>query len=323
MFSIKKISIFSFVSLFFATLIVPVTLAQESSGNGLQISPTRTELTVDPGKTKEFSISVKNVTSGNVLAKSLVSDFESDGLTGNPRIITDDRKTPYSISGMVKGLSDLELKPDESKQISLTVEVPADSAPGAYYGVVRYTATPNKPGASETQQISLTASIGHLVFITVPGDVVQQIKLEELKISSEDGSTGVFFKKPTKVALKVKNLGNGFSQPFGNVIVFNPSNKEIFKYDVNSSDPKGIVLPNSSRIFEHKIENVKGPGKYRAVASVAYGNGGEVVDYEVSFWYLPAWFVAVLALVLIAFVVGGWMLYKKVARGGTKKSKKA
>ena len=317
---IKKISTFSFFSFFLLALgIAPFVGAQDNGGNGLQISPTRTELTGNPTEVKEFSISVKNVTSGTVFAKATINDFESDGVSGTPKIITDDKKTPYSISTMIKGLQDFELKPGESKTVNFSLEISSNTSPGAYFGVVRYAAQPTTQSSPEQQrQISLTASVGHLVFLTVPGTVVEQIRLESLNIANKSGNSSVFFKKPTSSSITVKNLGNGFSKPFGNLVI-SKGKKEVFKNEINKNEIKSIVLPNSSRTFTDDVKGISSPGKYKVVASVAYGNGGEVVNFQKSFWYLPIWFVITILLVLAIVIVGAWMMYKKASGGKAKR----
>src|SRR5579863_8616026 len=57
------------------------------SASGLSISPLRQELTLKPGQADEISITLKNITGGPITAKVAVQDFESDNLTGNPKII--------------------------------------------------------------------------------------------------------------------------------------------------------------------------------------------------------------------------------------------
>ena len=87
--------------------------------------------------------------------------------------------------------------------------------------------------------------------------------------------------------------------------------KKVHSYEVNNSDPRGIVLPNSSRTFVDGLENIKKPGKYTAIVGVAYGNGAEVITYKSSFWYVPLWCLVVLAVLLIAIGVGARYFYKK------------
>jgi hypothetical protein len=158
-----------------------------------------------------------------------------------------------------------------------------------------------------------------LVFLTVPGSVEEKIQLQDLKITNDKNQTGILFNKPTKASISVKNLGNGFSRPFGKISLSNGS-KEVATLDVNGGETKGIVLPNSSRTFDGAIKGISRPGKYKAVASVAYGNGGEVVNLTKSFWYLPIWFVIVLVAVVLLIIAGAYFLYRKVSVGRSKKS---
>src|SRR5687768_15576711 len=62
------------------------------SGSGLSISPTRTELRIEPGGTDVVKISLRNVTAGDIIAKAFINDFESDNETGEPHIIVDESK---------------------------------------------------------------------------------------------------------------------------------------------------------------------------------------------------------------------------------------
>ena len=327
----KKISAFSVLSLFLlSVLAVPFAVAQEATqqgGSGLQLSPTRSEISGQPGESKTFKITLKNVTQGEVTAQAFLNDFESDNSSGTPQIIVDSTKakTPYSLRDMIGDLQNVDLKAGETKEITHTINIPNNVAPGAYFGALRYAAVPVGQDTSSTsdRQVSLTASVAHLVFLEVPGDVVQKIQIESLAVMNDTTKKSVFFKAPNNAALTVKNLGNGFSRPFGKVVVTKGSS-EVYSYDVNNTDPKGIVLPNSSRTFTDGIKNVKTPGKYKITGSVAYGNGGEVVSYETTFWYLPAWFLGAIAFILVLLIAGGIFGYKKyVSKSGTKKSSKS
>lgn len=303
---------------FLANLALPVVSAQNANqqggGSGLQLSPTRSELTAQPGEQKTFSLILKNVTANDVTARVFLNDFESDGSSGTPQIIVDETKgpTPYSLKNMIKDLKDVDLKAGETKEVKQQIDVPANTAPGAYFGALRYAAVPKGQQLNDSQrQVALTASVAHLVFVEVPGDINQQIQVEKAEVQRDGKGGSLFFKAPQKAAVTIKNKGNGFSRPFGRVTINNASNKEVSGYDINNTDPKGIVLPNSSRTFTDDIKNIKTPGKYSIVAAVAYGNGGEVVNYKASFWYLPVWFIAVLLVLIAAAAVGGYLLYRR------------
>ena len=312
---------------FVVSIAAPVVHAQQNnggSGSGLQLSPTRTEISGQPGERKTFKLTLKNVTQSEVTAQVALNDFESDGASGTPKIIVDTKqRTPYTLNNFLKNFNDVDLKAGESKDVNLAVEIPANAAPGAYFGALRYAAVPKGQNQSTTErQVALTASVAHLVFVEVPGDVNEQIAIDSLKASRSGKSGSFFLKKPDQIATAVKNQGNGFSRPFGKVSVNGWFGKEVYSYDVNNTDPRGIVLPKSSRTFLDSLKNVKLPGKYNLTASIAYGNGGEVVTYKSSFIYMPIWAIITL-LVLIAAIAGGlYYVYRKRFAAATRRAKK-
>jgi len=291
--------------------------AQQSTGNGLQITPTRTELQINPGEVKTFSITVKNVTQASVRAKVSLHDFESDGLSGDPKIIVDPQqeRSPSSLEPFMKGLEDISLNPGESKVVTLTLDAPADAAPGAYYGAVRFTATPDfEEQSSDDRQVTLTASVASLILVEVSGDITKQIQVRSTKVerqTKEGFKAGSFFMQPpSHLAVEIKNNGNSFSKPFGRVSIMKGS-KEVYAYEINAKDPRGNILPKSVRIFRDEIKNVNSFGRYTANISVSHGDGGEILTQSVSFWYVPAWVIAVIVILLVAIVVGGYFIYKK------------
>lgn len=314
----RKISIFLGVAILFVALafVVSPSGAQEG-GNGLQISPTRNEVSVNPGEQKTVTLTLKNITNGPLSAKAVLNDFESDNVSGTPKMLVDpNNRTPYSLNSMLSGLTDVELQPGETKEVQLTINVPGNAAPGGYFGAVRYSVVPK--GTDAERQIALNTSVAHLVFVDVPGDVVQQIRVNSLKMQNDDKARSIFFTAPNKSTLSVQNLGNGFARPFGTVTINNTFGKQVNSYKVNDNEPRGIVLPNSSRAFTNDISGVKIPGKYTATASVAYGSGGEVVTYKSAFWYLPIWFLLVVLALILVIVGGIYFIYRK--RSGRRRS---
>lgn len=331
---IKKIFASVGVALVAFFAIFQLALAQsqeERGGNGLQISPTRTELNLSPGEGKTFDITVKNITGGNLTAEVSINDFESDGVTGNPQIVVDDSvRTPTSIFNFIDNLKSVKLKPGETKRLTLNASIPEDATPGAYYGIIRYAVIPEGQQLSESErQLALNASIGHLVLIEIAGDITEQMQIENLEVGRavEESTLSAiqtgwfFFEAPDKSILTINNLGNGFARPFGDITINGMFGGEVHKTEVNNIDPRGIVLPQSTREFVSDVGGIKIPGRYTATAVIAYGNGGEVVTYKTSFWYLPIWFLLILAAIIA--VVGVWIYrrYKRQFSGSKKKRK--
>lgn len=315
MVNVKRLLSGLFLMVLIAVAPLSVGLAQEQQGgSGLQITPTRTEISMLPGETKDFDITVKNVTQGKVNVKSYFNDFESDGVTGEPQIVIDqNREVPNSMKSYVKGLEDFTLDKDQSKEVKLTVDLPSDASPGGYFGVVRFQALPEGSSSDEGDtQVSLNASVASLLLVEAQGDITEQIQidsinscnltddqLKEAATKCEKSSSLFFGTNPTATSIKVANKGNSFSRPFGRVTV-KKGGTEVYSYELNNKEPRGVVLPNSTRIFTDKIENVNKIGKYTISADISAGQGGELINKTVSFWYVPIWAL----IIAIALVVG-------------------
>ena len=294
-------------------LLVPsMARAQQNAGSGLSISPTRTELSIKPGQAGTVSITIKNVTKGPLTAKALVNDFEPDNQTGEPKLITDESKqSAASIKDFLIGFEDVDLAADQEKEINIPVQMPSDAAPGAYYGVIRYQAVPKSTTEQGAGQVALTASVGSLVLVEVPGDITQKIEVQSVKAFLGEKSGSVFTKKPTQVGITIKNLGNSFAKPFGQVQVTNMQGKQVYAYEINNSTPRGNILPNSARTFKDELKGVSAPGRYKISANISHASGGEILNYTTTFWYIPVWLLITLIGVLVVLVGSAYYLFRR------------
>jgi hypothetical protein len=285
--------------------------AQQNGGSGLSISPTRSEFQIEPGKSDSIKITLKNVSGIDIIAKATINDFESDDATGEPKILPESNKsTGATIRRFVSGVTDVPLKKDEKKDLVVNIDVPTEATPGAYYGIIRYTAVPQGQ-STEPGQVALTASVGTLVLIQVPGDITEQIQLQNVTAKLGE-KAGTFFRQaPDKVAIQIRNTGNGFSKPFGRIAINNMRGKEVFAYEINSTDPKANILPASSRTFTDVLKNVSLPGRYTIIANISHGSGGEVLTRKVSFWYIPTWLIIIAAVLIVLLVISLYVLYRR------------
>ncbi len=301
----------------YASAATSTATGTQTSNNGLQISPTRSDLAVNPGDSSTFQISIKNVSSIALTAKTTLNDFESDNESGIPRLITDPSKhSPRSIASFLRGLNDVSLKSGESRNIQLFVDVPKNAAPGGYYGAVRFSAIPiNQAENVGPRQISLTASVASLVLLEVNGPVNETLTLDSMNALRHSSPSAIFFGKgPDTLAIKLSNKGNGFSQPIGRVAI-NKGGKEVYSYEFNSNRAglHSTILPNSSRTFKDPIKNVNSFGQYKIVASIAYKEGDAAVVLSQKFWVIPKAF-EIIGLIILALIVGAVILWRFMAR---------
>lgn len=288
-------------------------VAQEG-GSGIQVSPTRSELTINPGEAATVQISLRNTTSGEVTAKPLINDFFSDNETGQPKLIVDQsERSPYSVESFVSGLQDVELKAGESKDLQVFVQVPPGQPSGAYFSAIRFNAVPkaNEQAAGEAPQVSLTASVAVLLLVEVPGNITEKIELQSVKAYLGNKAGNLFMNKPSHAGVTIKNLGNGYARPFGKVVVKNPLGREVKNYEINNTNPRGNILPDSSRNFQDSIDGaVTWPGRYTITANISHGRGGEILSVSSTFWYFPWWFLVVVGVLLLLLVFVAFRLYR-------------
>lgn len=287
-------------------------------GNGLSITPTRFEFTIERGKAETANIQIKNVTEKPILARAFLNDFEPDGNTGNPKLIIDSQEqSSSSIRDFVVGLEDVNVGPGETVPVNLPIQIPDNAAPGAYYGAIRFQAAPadSNNDDSKSPQVALNASVAALVLVEVPGDITEKIEITNVSAYIEDKKGVLFTKKPNKSGIEIKNLGNGFSKPFGRVSVNGPWGKgEVSSYELNNTSPRGNILPKSSRLFMDGISGISLPGRYTIQANISHGRGGEVLTTTTSFWYIPIWLVGILGVLLIGLIGLGLYLFRKYGR---------
>jgi hypothetical protein len=283
---------------------VPASAQNESSGSGLSISPTVSQYTIKTGQSDELKISLKNASNGDITAQAFVNDFTSDNKTGNPQIITNStQQSPQSIKDFVYGLKSTPLIKGEQKILTIDLKIPSGTPPGAYYGVIRFKAVPaGTTNPTSGGEVALTASVGTVVLITVPGTLKEQVQLTGIHVYS-GGSEGFFFtKKPDKVGVELRNLGNGFAQPLGTVELQHMFSKDVlYNYQLNTGNPKGNILPNSLRIFVDSVKNINSPGRYTVTASVVYGSNNTILTLKKTFWYIPLWLL--LTILAVIFVI--------------------
>lgn len=300
-----------------------ISAQDKPSASGLQIAPTRTELTLKGGTSDNITLTLKNVTGGNILAKPEIDDFISDNDTGTPKLITDpSQRSPFSIKDFISEVPTLTMKSGESKTLKIPVNIPTAQPPGGYFGVIRFIAQPLDNKSDQAgRQVNLTASLGHIVLINVPGNVKQQLQLVSFK-AEKGGKTGsIFSSSPDGLAIGLKNSGNSFEKPFGTVTIKNFRGKEVYKYEVNNTDPRGNVLPQSTRVFHDKVKSLgSSPGRYAAIASVSYGDGGDVLVSEIHFWVIPVWLRIVVAVIILSIIIAIIYTYRKLRKQDNKYS---
>lgn len=292
-----------------------------SSGSGYRVSPVREEKTIERGTSTKTTIFVENTTSAAIETKAVINNFVADGETGQPKVDLENKLViSNDFRSLVSPIPNFTIQPKQKIAIPVTLNVSSSSSPGGYYGAIRFTPVSEEAGDAK---VSLTASVGTIFLIKVPGQLNETLSLQEFSVAN-NGNKGTFFVNASdglKSIIRIKNSGNIHSKPFGKVQVLK-GDKVVEEFELtNPGQETGNILPGQTRAYENKLKNTKWLGKYKITANLSYGDGGNVITSTKTFWVVPVW-VPIVFIALVAFLVfGAIYLLSKRRRSGSTKSK--
>ncbi len=294
-----------------AVVLLPsVARAQQIAGQGLEISPPLFNLKANPGQVLRTEFRIRNVTDQPLLAKAQYNDFVAgDKEDGNPRILLDSSSedpSPYTIKGWISTIGEVIIRPNEQKTIQVTISVPKDASPGGHYGVIRFTGTTPEVDSSS---VTLSASVGTLMLITVSGDVQDNANILELFTSQNNKKRSLFEYGPITITTRFENKGNVHEQPSGTVAVFNTFGKRVGEMKFN--DSKSNVLPKSIRRFENTLDKKLLFGRYKVQADLVYGPDKTIISKTAYFWVIPYKLIT-LALAVVLLLYFGLRQYNRM-----------
>jgi hypothetical protein len=322
------------------TALPPVTYAEDSEigqSSGLSIMP-RKNYTIKPGETITDKLSFGNLDKDNKLTVSLrVIDFSFYNESGTPKlhVAADAPQTPWSLKPFITVPEAVDIPAGDKAMVDFSIKIPENLGAGSYYSAIMYQA-----GGTGGGNLGLSASGVTLVFVSVPGIVNEKLSLQKFGAyaSEDNGVTGKYIfiatmGNPKMVAFTVKNEGNVFEAPAGNIIVKNMFGKKVA--DVRANPNSSLALIGQTRLFAQCIRTVQQeveflggkskntacvdpklwPGRYTAELNVYYGQNGnqtrEIVA-TATFWILPWWFLVILAALLALLAYGIWRLQQKL-----------
>jgi hypothetical protein len=277
------------------------------SGQALEIGPTVLTLNANPGQILKTQLNLRDVSASDLVVTGQVNDFVAAGEDGTPKILLDPNQTsPFSMKTWVSALPKLLMKSREIRTIPVTISIPANASPGGHYGVIRFSGTP--PGLSGTG-VSLSASLGALVLITVSGNITHSLSLASLTAEKGGKAHSLFESAPINFVTRLKNTGNIQEQPSGNIIFKDMFGKTIAGQNINI--PPHYVLPDSIRRFESPLDksvigNKRLFGRYTATLTAHYGTDGkQTLTHTISFWVIP---YRLIGFIIVVLVVGFFAL---------------
>lgn len=287
-------------------LVTPLARAADGDSQGIQVSPVIIDLNSEKGHEYTLKITVTNVTAGDLALTSSVNDFESDGDTGNPKVILEDRDSSYSLKTWVTVPSGFTLKSKESRQLTLTVNVPDNAEAGGHYGIIRFSGVP--PG-KEPGTVSLNASVGTLLLARVAGNITENLQIKSMNVQQKGKNKSVVNNGPVDIVTKVENTGNVHVKPVGTMTVKDMFGKVVGTFEFGS--PTKNVLPHSTRTYTQRFDKKWMFGRYTVNVQAAYGTTGGVLMGSTSFWVIPFKLIIFIIVIVALLILLGRRLQKR------------
>lgn len=335
----KLVKSVALVAVLFVTVFANSVVSAQSTGLG--ITPRR-DVTAQPGTSESGTLFISNLNREVPLNVSLrIVDFKAADETGTPalQLAEDAPQTPWSLKPFLTVPERVQLAPNESKYIPFTIRIPENQGAGSYYSAIQYSA---EAGPGGNGNVTINASGATLMFVTIPGKATELLNLKNFGAyqGKSDGSIGNFKSvfvgsRPQQLAYRLENAGSVAENPSGSIVIKNMFGKEV--KTIKEANPRGnLALIGQTRVFETciepeveeieqdgrttRVETCKDvgfwPGAYTAQLNLFYGiNGSDTQEIvaTATFWYLPAWFLAIIAAVfaLIGFLI--WRVRKNFA----------
>lgn len=296
------------VGLLFAGFSGVGTVSAQTAGNGIKVSPVRTEITMNPGESRTISLTVQNITSTSSEYQAIVNDMVAKGENGQAALILEaDQYAPsHSLKRYISSIPNTQIDAGKYKEVKATITIPKDAAGGGYYGAVRFVPA----GTEIDKNVTLSASVASIILVRVNGDVTEQMVIDSFDVrkgvNGVGGSSFFTTNKNLFSVVRFSNKGNVHEQPFGKIRVLKGS-KVVQETEINKTDPRGNVLPDSVRRFDTELTKLGSFGRYTVQGNFGYGSNGQLVSASTSFWVvpLPLIIAGIGAIILILALIFG------------------
>lgn len=254
---------------------------KNTSGQLVRIFPTVNEVSVEEGGTVETFV--------------------------EPSMIEDKAASITSWIEISRGR--IELKPNETKEVTLTIRVNPEVAAGEYHAFIGFPEGANRP---EAEKVVYTGSS--------PGTVVRigvdKVQNEFLRLTSFKTERFVKSENEGKVTIGLTNTGDGDVIPSGEVIFYDKRGVEVGATAINE---EAVVIQRGSELtLTADIPDSLSMGKYKAFLSLEYGKTIKTSINDTAFFYvLPLRQLLILfGTILLLAVVLALLLYRKLGTGG-------
>jgi len=280
--------------------LVLFSVKRVEAAQGFTIFPAKISLEIDKGAEQSSWIRVTNAGDGKIGVLVSVQDMVPTANSGGFNYVP---KAP-GITSLVDWVSIdkkvFSLKPNESKEVPFSIKVPPDASPGSRFAIVFFaTGAP----AGEKGQLNVSARVGALVFLTVPGDFRQTGEI----LNFRSNRKFLYQKEPVIFKFDFQNTGTVYFEPKGIITITNIFGKKIVEIPIAGQ----VVLPTGMRSIGAVWEK---PGYllgiYNVHLAVSVTGKGDIASKDARFYALPLYPSLGALGVLLILIVAIWYIKK-------------
>ncbi len=255
--------------------------AQAAPPGFVSITPTKREITVNPGETRLVELTVESTLDQAISFELRVSDL----IAGEHSLINE-VTAPDTI---------FTLAPGQSLSVPIEIKMPATAYPGTRHGQISVVIK-NQSANLGNAQAAVTTALNSLLFIRVPGEVKESGRLDRFGLLG--GSPLLNAGERTGFYIAFHNDGNSYLNPYGLIKILNWRGRELGFAVI---DP-WYVLPGTTRIRD--IPDLILPaGIYRATLDLNRGYDNVIDSKQIWFAVYPLWAKYLVAGIVVLLIL--------------------
>lgn len=180
-------------------------------------------------------------------------------------------------------VGNFNLLPKQQKKLTLTIDIPKDSPPSDYYFSMIFLTGGETPDSINSSQAK--SGIASNILLSVGGNLEPKGTIQEF--------SGPVFKDagPVPFTVRVKNTGNHFITPHGDILIKNIFGQTVGRVDLTdanvlSSSIRSIPSKDSPDTLAYWPEKFL-LGIYKATLTLAISDQGPIYQRDLYFFALP------------------------------------
>lgn len=247
------------------SLLCPSALA----ATGVSVDVSRVELSVQPGASVNHAVTVSNpgtAQDSTMKVSTYLRDFVFPA-SGDVQFLGAG-STRNSLSKWLQFTPpEFILAAGQKQQIRYTVQVPAGTAPGLYWGVLFFksdtdssvaSAAPPSPASGVT--VTYNIDVGQIIYVQV-GSPTLNASLSTIGAEYANGQLNV--------SASIKNTGNALLRAAGRAQVIDANGQIVTTLPIGES----VALPGYTRAFSGQAPATLKAGEYQVLLALQYAKG--------------------------------------------------